>query len=61
MSEPLLNTKGLASRLVVSRRQVYRLIDRGLPAIRLGSRSLRFDPEAVDRWLADRSTSEAEE
>jgi excisionase family DNA binding protein len=58
-SEPLLTVEGVAKRLTVSRRGVYYMLERGLPCIRLGKKTLRFDPEAVDRWLAERAASQA--
>jgi excisionase family DNA binding protein len=45
-----------AKRWRTSPRTVYRLVEQGMPAIRLGPRILRFDPEAVDRWLAERAS-----
>ena len=51
-TEPLLNIKELGAWLRVSRSQVYRLLDQGLPFYDLGDR--RFDREAVLRWLEHR-------
>jgi excisionase family DNA binding protein len=49
----LLTTAQVAERLAVSARTVQRLVAAGLlPALRLGVRLLRFDPEAVERWIA---------
>jgi excisionase family DNA binding protein len=51
----LLRPEELAERWRVSARHIYRLVGRGLPAVRLSDRCLRFDPEAVQTWLASRS------
>jgi excisionase family DNA binding protein len=51
-TEPLMSIKELAAWLRVSRSQVYRLLDDGLPYYRLGDR--RFDRDAVLRWLESR-------
>lgn len=58
MAEPLLTVAELAERLHISRRGVYYLLqDRGLPCVRLGKKTLRFDPAAVDRWIQERAAS----
>jgi excisionase family DNA binding protein len=50
-SDSLLTPADVAHRCGLSRKAVYRAIDRGeLKAFRLCSR-LRIDPEAVDAWL----------
>jgi excisionase family DNA binding protein len=49
--ETLMTVKGLAEYLQVSKRQVYRLIADGLPAVRLGPRCLRFRVADVDEWI----------
>ena len=54
--EPLLPIDWVAHRLSVSRDTVRAYVDREkLPHIRLGSR-LRFEREAVERWISDRRT-----
>jgi excisionase family DNA binding protein len=51
---PQLMTLGeVAKHLAVSERTVKRLIARGFPCVRVG-RSLRFEPQAVARWLSAR-------
>jgi putative molybdopterin biosynthesis protein len=48
---PLLRPADAAERLAVSRKTVYRLIDRGeLRAIHVG-RVVRIDPDDLDRYL----------
>jgi excisionase family DNA binding protein len=55
---PLLTVSGVAELLAVSERMVYYLVaDQGLPAIRVGKQTLRFDSEAVRAWLAARAVS----
>ncbi len=55
----LLRAEDVARRLSISPRAVYRLAERGeLPAIRWG-RVVRFDPEALERWLAEHATNGA--
>jgi excisionase family DNA binding protein len=51
-TEPLMSIKELSAWLRVSRSQVYRLLDEGLPYYRLGDR--RFDRDAVLGWLESR-------
>lgn len=48
----LLTIRELADWLNVSRPQVYRLMEQGLPYFRVGDR--RFDRETVLAWLEDR-------
>jgi len=55
VSEHLLTIRELSIWLHVSRGQVYRLMEQGLPYYRLGDR--RFDRDAVLRWLEDRKAS----
>ncbi len=51
----LLTVRQLAANWKLSVRQVYRLVEEcGLPAVRLGRRSLRFSPPAVAAWLEER-------
>jgi excisionase family DNA binding protein len=52
VSDQLLTIAELAAWLHISRRQVYRLMEQGLPYYRLGDR--RFDRDAVVRWLEER-------
>jgi len=54
-TEPLMSIKELAAWLRVSRSQVYRLLDEGLPYYQLGDR--RFVREAVFHWLEDRKVT----
>ncbi len=64
--EPLLTSGELAAWLKVSARAVYRLVQRGLPCVRLGTGSrarLRFVRREVIEWLrygadADHGTTE---
>ena len=51
--EVLLTVNEVAELLAVSDRTVKRLITRGFPCLRVG-RSLRFEPQAVARWLSAR-------
>ena len=54
---PLLTIKDLCERWQVSTRFIYRRTEKGssdpIPHVRLGG-VLRFRPEAVDKWLAER-------
>jgi excisionase family DNA binding protein len=53
----LLTTREVAELLGVMPETVLRWIDtRGLPAIRLTSRALRYDEAELEAWLASRST-----
>lgn len=52
-SEDLLwSTADVANYLRCSERQVYNLRKRGLPILHVGG-LIRFDPEAVRRWLSE--------
>jgi excisionase family DNA binding protein len=49
----LLKPSEVAKVLAISERSVRRLAEQGaLPGIRLGSRSLRFEPEAVAQFVS---------
>jgi excisionase family DNA binding protein len=53
--EPLLTPRQVAEALAISRPSVYRLIETGeLEAVRVGSRSTRFAPEDVRRFVERR-------
>jgi excisionase family DNA binding protein len=56
MSQQLLTVQDVAKRLAISRRGVYYLLERGLPSLRLGKKTLRFDPQAIDAWLAEQAS-----
>jgi excisionase family DNA binding protein len=61
MSGPLLTARHVAELLDVSAETVLRWTRRGeLPAVRLPSGQLRYSAEAIDAWLAERSTVRAE-
>lgn len=49
MEERLLTVKELASYLGVSIRQIYRLIDSGMPSLRVGKYH-RFNKDDIDKW-----------
>jgi excisionase family DNA binding protein len=58
LSDRLLTTREVAERLGVMPETVLRWIDsRGLPAIRLTSRALRYDEGELDAWLLQRATA----
>lgn len=53
----LINPAEVARRLSVSKRTVYRLAAVGqIPAIRMGNKILRFDPDKVERWIKESPT-----
>ncbi len=55
----LLSVPEVATLLGVSRAQIYRYVDAGLPCVRLSNRVLRFRTADLERWvdeqLAERS------
>ena len=58
MSDRLLTTREVADRLGVIPETVLRWIEtRGLPAIRLTSRALRYEEAALDAWIAEHTTA----
>ena len=53
MSDALLVPDEVCARLRITRRHLYRLVARGvLPHLKVSNR-LRFEPEALDQWIAD--------
>jgi excisionase family DNA binding protein len=49
---PLLTAAEVAELLKVPLKSVYRLVDEGdLPAVRVGPRRLRFDPEVIEELI----------
>lgn len=42
-----------ADYLRISRRQVFYLIERGLPTVRLGTKTVRLCTSDVDRWVRE--------
>ena len=54
---PLLTARQVAELLAVSPETVLRWTRRGkLPAIKLPSRAIRYRPDELERWLAERAT-----
>lgn len=51
--EQLLTIQQVAEYLSVSPKTVRRLLGRGFPCVRVG-RSVRFEPQAVARWVSAR-------
>ncbi|MCA9010501.1 MAG: excisionase family DNA-binding protein [Planctomycetaceae bacterium] len=50
----LLTETGLSSRLNLSRRDVQAMVERNeIPFIRLPTGDIRFDEQAVQRWIED--------
>ena len=49
--EPLLSVRDVAALLGVSRAQVYRYLEVGLPCVRLSGRVLRFRSSDVQSWV----------
>ena len=62
MTEPLLTARVVAERFAVSPETVLRWTRRGdLEAVRLPGGQLRYRPDALERWLANRTTGPAPE
>lgn len=57
--ESLLSVRDVAALLGVSRAQVYRYVEAGLPCVRLSGRVLRFRSADVEGWV-DELASAAE-
>jgi excisionase family DNA binding protein len=51
-TETLWDADQVCEYLRISRRTLTNLIKRGMPAISIGRRILRFHPDAVRRWAA---------
>lgn len=51
----LLDKKGIAKVLCVSVSTVEKLVrEEGMPHLKIGSKSIRFEPEVVLQWIKDR-------
>jgi excisionase family DNA binding protein len=57
MSE-LITTSELCELLKVDRMMLYRLRNRGMPFIRLGTKIVRYDLEVVLQWLSENTVFE---
>jgi predicted DNA-binding transcriptional regulator AlpA len=53
-SKPILTVDEVAALLQVERRQVQRL---GVPALKLGHKTVRYSARAVARWLETQATA----
>lgn len=51
MNGNLLKTNELLEKLDISRATLYRLIDKGLPQIKISHKVVRYDFEEVFQWL----------
>ncbi|GAB6182813.1 helix-turn-helix transcriptional regulator [Thermodesulfovibrio hydrogeniphilus] len=52
----LLTVDEVARMLSLSKQSIYQLVFyRKIPVIRLSKRALRFDPEAIERWLKEKT------
>jgi excisionase family DNA binding protein len=59
VTERLLTTRDVGERLGIAPDTVLRWVrERGLPAIRLSNRAIRFRPDALEHWLTQRSTAD---
>ena len=56
-----LTSKQLCERLSISYMTLYRMMQKGLPFIVLGSRVYRYDYDVVMRWLQAANTKERKE
>ena len=54
---PLRGIAAAAEYLGVSQRFACRHRENGIPSIRVGKRTLLFDPDALDVWLASHTSS----
>lgn len=52
-----LTAKQLAEHFQVAPLTIYRWKEKGLPFKRIGSRSIRFDLDEVNSWLANKTDS----
>ena len=57
MSNKLLNAPELAEKLGVSRAQVYRLIKKGMPFLKVGGNT-RFEFSEVMKWINESQNKE---
>jgi excisionase family DNA binding protein len=55
-TEKLLDAQQVSERLGIPKQSVWSLARQGLlPAVRISERRVRFRPEDLDRWVAERS------
>jgi phage terminase Nu1 subunit (DNA packaging protein) len=52
-SPALLDKRGLGAMIQLSPRSVSNLMEKGCPHMRIGERRVRFEPEAVLKWLRE--------
>lgn len=54
MVKGLVKVSAVANRLGVAPHRVYQLVSEGaIPVVRLGERSLRFDMDKIEAWIAN--------
>lgn len=53
-SDAMLTVRGVMATLHVSRSTVFRLMrEKGLPSVKIGTRTLRFEQRAIERWVQE--------
>lgn len=56
MSNVLLNTKDLSKKLGISYQGILKWVREGkIPHVRLGSHTIRYDEQVIDKWIAEKS------
>lgn len=54
--KPLIDLAAVAERLATTERHVRQLVaDRRIPFVKVGHKTLRFDPDAIEDWIADQT------
>ena len=53
----LMNVEQLCKHLLISRQTAFKLIDDGMPVVRLSERIIRFDWEDVQKWYKQKNAS----
>lgn len=58
----LLTINQLAEKLSYSVGHLYNLVNRGeIPCVKLSRKALRFDPDEIDRWIAEQDEKTRQE
>lgn len=56
MSNVLLNTKDLSKKLGISYQGILKWVRDGkIPHVRLGSHTIRYNEEVINKWIAEKS------
>lgn len=62
MSNVLLNTKDLSKKLGISYQGILKWVRDGkIPHVRLGTHTIRYNEEVINKWLAEKSHADQQQ